>query len=34
MDMEKLIHKAKILVEAMPYIQKFYDKTVVIKYGG
>ena len=34
MDMDKLIHKAKILVEAMPYIQKFYDKTVVIKYGG
>jgi len=26
--------KAKILVEALPYIRRFYDKTVVIKYGG
>ncbi len=26
--------KAKVLVEALPYIRRFYDKTVVIKYGG
>jgi len=26
--------KAQILVEALPYIKKFYGKTVVIKYGG
>lgn len=26
--------KASILVEALPYIQKFYGKTVVIKLGG
>lgn len=26
--------KAAILVEALPYIQKFYGKTIVIKYGG
>jgi acetylglutamate kinase len=26
--------KAEILVEALPYIKKFYGKTVVIKYGG
>ena len=26
--------KAEILVEALPYIQEFYGKTVVIKYGG
>ena len=26
--------KAEILVEALPYIQRFYDKTIVIKYGG
>ncbi len=26
--------KAQILVEALPYIQEFYGKTVVIKYGG
>ena len=25
---------AKVLTEAIPYIQKFTDKTVVIKYGG
>lgn len=28
------IEKAGILVEALPYIRKFYGKTVVIKYGG
>lgn len=26
--------KAHILSEALPYIQRFYDKTIVIKYGG
>lgn len=26
--------KAAILVEALPYIQEFYGKTIVIKYGG
>lgn len=26
--------KAQILAEALPYIQRFWDKTVVIKYGG
>ncbi|TCS72180.1 N-acetylglutamate kinase [Sulfuritortus calidifontis] len=26
--------KAKIIAEALPYIQRFWDKTVVIKYGG
>jgi acetylglutamate kinase len=32
--MEKLIEKARILIEAMPYIQSFRGKTFVIKYGG
>ncbi len=32
--MERLIEKAGILVEALPYIRAFYDKTIVIKYGG
>lgn len=32
--MEKVIKKAEILIEALPYIQKLYGKTVVIKYGG
>ncbi len=26
--------KASILIEALPYIQEFYGKTIVIKYGG
>jgi hypothetical protein len=26
--------KAEVLVEALPYIRKFYDRTIVIKYGG
>lgn len=31
LDAEK---KAGTLVEALPYIQEFYGKTIVIKYGG
>ncbi len=26
--------RANVLVQALPYIQKYYNKTVVIKYGG
>ncbi len=26
--------RAKILVNALPYIQKYYGKTIVVKYGG
>ena len=26
--------RAQVLVEALPYIQRYYGKTVVIKYGG
>lgn len=26
--------KAKTLAEALPYIKRFFDKTIVIKYGG
>src|SRR5512137_101703 len=32
--MQKLIEKAKTLMEALPYIRRFSGKTVVIKYGG
>lgn len=32
--MQEFINKANILIEALPYIQKFNGKTVVIKYGG
>jgi len=26
--------KARVLAEALPYIRRFFDKTIVIKYGG
>jgi len=32
--MENPLDKAKVLVEALPYIRRFYGKTIVIKYGG
>lgn len=32
--MENLIPKAAVLIEALPYIQRFRDALVVIKYGG
>lgn len=32
--MEDFIGKAEILMEALPYIQRFYGKTFVVKYGG
>ncbi len=31
---EESLDKARILVEALPYIQRFAGKTIVIKYGG
>jgi len=33
-DMTKFVERADILLEALPYIRRFYGKTVVIKYGG
>lgn len=33
-NMKDTITSAKVLVEALPYIQKYFNKTVVIKYGG
>lgn len=33
-SIDGIIKKAEILIEALPYIQKLYGKTVVIKYGG
>ena len=32
--MEKFIGKAEVLMEALPYIRRFYGKTFVVKYGG
>ena len=28
------IERAQVLIEALPYIQRYNQKTVVIKYGG
>lgn len=33
-SMQKYIEKAGVLIEALPYIQNFYEKIIVIKYGG
>ncbi|MDI6890325.1 MAG: acetylglutamate kinase [Thermodesulfovibrionales bacterium] len=32
--MKKVLEKANVLIEALPYIKNFYGKTFVIKYGG
>ncbi len=32
--MEKIIEKAGVLIEALPYMKEFSDQVVVIKYGG
>ena len=32
--MDKILMKAQTLIEALPYIQKFNNKKVVVKYGG
>lgn len=31
---EKDLHKAEVLIEALPYIQEFNRKVIVVKYGG
>ncbi len=33
-DYEKYMEKAAVLIEALPYIQKFNRKIIVVKYGG
>ncbi|MBD3426323.1 MAG: acetylglutamate kinase [Candidatus Omnitrophica bacterium] len=32
--MEEAIKKSEVLIEALPYIKKFFNKVVVIKFGG
>ena len=32
--MEEAIKKSQVLIEALPYIKKFFNKVIVIKYGG
>ncbi|MBQ8804833.1 MAG: acetylglutamate kinase [Tyzzerella sp.] len=33
-SMEKYLNKAEVLIEALPYIQRFNRKIIVVKYGG
>ncbi|MFZ4437375.1 MAG: acetylglutamate kinase [Syntrophales bacterium] len=33
-DLKTSMERADVLVEALPYIRRFFNKTVVIKYGG
>ena len=33
-EMDKVLAKAEVLIEALPYIQKFNRKVIVVKYGG
>lgn len=33
-DMREVLKKAEVLIEALPYIQKFNRKIIVVKYGG
>ena len=33
-DMTEVLKKAEVLIEALPYIQKFNRKIIVVKYGG
>lgn len=33
-EMEQIMKKAEVLIEALPYIQKFNRKIIVVKYGG
>lgn len=32
--LEKYLSKAEVLIEALPYIQRFNKKVIVVKYGG
>jgi acetylglutamate kinase len=32
--MHKIIEKAEVLIEALPYIQNFRDEIIVVKFGG
>ena len=32
--MEEAIKKSKVLIEALPYIKQFFNKVIVIKFGG
>ena len=33
-NMQEVMEKAQVLIEALPYIQRFNRKIIVVKYGG
>ena len=33
-SMQEIMDKASVLIEALPYIQRFNRKIIVVKYGG
>ena len=33
-DIQEILKKAEVLIEALPYIQRFNRKIIVVKYGG
>ena len=33
-NMKELLQKVEVLIEALPYIQRFNRKIIVVKYGG
>ena len=33
-NMQQYLDKAEVLIEALPYIQRFNRKIIVVKYGG
>ncbi|MDH3850543.1 MAG: acetylglutamate kinase, partial [Deltaproteobacteria bacterium] len=32
--MKELIEKANVLIEALPWMRQFFQRTIVVKYGG
>lgn len=34
MEVDQIRKKAEVLIEALPYIQQFNRKIIVVKYGG
>ena len=33
-NMQKVLDKAEVLIEALPYIRRFNRKVILVKYGG
>ena len=33
-EMDDVLYKAQVLIEALPYIRRFNRRIIVVKYGG